>query len=72
MRRLIERVLEILAFAWAAALVIVPAGHAADPEPFGHECTQENGVRHCPTKHDGERVPSFDGVPIDVDVTLPE
>lgn len=45
--------------------------HAAPPAPFGHACTAENGVRFCPTASDAERVPSFDGVPIDVDVTLP-
>lgn len=40
--------------------------------PFGHECTPENGVRFCPTTDLASRVPSFDGVPLDVDVTLPE
>lgn len=40
--------------------------------PFGHACTAENGVRFCPTADLASRVPSFDGVPLDVDVTLPE
>ena len=56
----------------AAALLAVPgAAQAAPPNPFGHGCTPQNGVLFCPTTSDAERVPSFDGVPIDVDVTLP-
>jgi pimeloyl-ACP methyl ester carboxylesterase len=56
----------------AAALLAVPgAAHAAPPNPFGHACTPQNGVLFCPTASDAERVPSFDGVPMDVDVTLP-
>src|SRR5580704_3858619 len=39
--------------------------------PFGHSCSQELGVRFCPTSTLAQRVPSFDGVPLDVDVTLP-
>jgi pimeloyl-ACP methyl ester carboxylesterase len=39
--------------------------------PFGHQCTLENGVRFCPTATDAQRVPSWDRVPLDVDVTLP-
>ena len=38
---------------------------------FGHPCTLQNGVNFCPTANDGQRVPSFDGVPLDVDVTVP-
>jgi pimeloyl-ACP methyl ester carboxylesterase len=56
----------------AAALLDVPgAAQAAPPNPFGHACTPQNGVLFCPTASDAERVPSFDGVPMDVDVTLP-
>jgi len=47
------------------------------PAPFGHSCTtQPDGTRFCPTT-DGasgetvDGVPSFDGAPLDVDVTLP-
>ncbi len=61
----------------AALSVAVPAGAQAQAlAPFGHACTAENGVRFCPTT-DGaagqttDGVPSFDGVPLDVDVTLP-
>jgi predicted acyl esterase len=43
----------------------------AAPEPFGHSCQAQNGVRFCPTADRSERVPTFDGVPLDVDVTLP-
>jgi len=45
---------------------------AAEPAPFGHACTAQNGVRFCPTAGLAARVPSWDGVPLDVDVTLPE
>jgi pimeloyl-ACP methyl ester carboxylesterase len=42
-----------------------------EPAPFGHACTTQNGVRFCPTTTNAQRVPTFDGVPLDVDVTLP-
>jgi pimeloyl-ACP methyl ester carboxylesterase len=48
-----------------------PAGASASA-PFGHACIPENGIRFCPTPDLASRVPSFDGVPLDVDVTLPE
>ena len=48
-----------------------PAG-AASPTPFGHSCAVQDGVRFCPTADSAARVPSFDGIPLDVDVTLPE
>jgi hypothetical protein len=44
---------------------------AAPLQPFGHACAVRNGVRFCPTTELADRVPSFDGVPLDVDVTLP-
>jgi fermentation-respiration switch protein FrsA (DUF1100 family) len=44
---------------------------AAPPNPFGHPCAPKAGVLFCPTATDAQRVPSFDGVPLDVDVTLP-
>jgi cephalosporin-C deacetylase-like acetyl esterase len=44
---------------------------AAGPAPYGHACTAKNGVRFCPTTGDADRVPSWDKVPLDVDVTLP-
>src|SRR5689334_15550494 len=52
---------------------LAPAGAAAagPPAPFGHACTPQNGVRYCPTSTLAQRVPSFDGVPLDADVTLP-
>lgn len=40
---------------------------AAGPAPFGRTCSAVDGVRFCT----GAKVPSFDGTPIDVDVTLP-
>ena len=42
-----------------------------EPAPFGHSCKAQDGVRFCPTEGLSQRVPSFDGVPLDVDVTLP-
>jgi fermentation-respiration switch protein FrsA (DUF1100 family) len=48
-----------------------PAG-AAPLSPFGHPCALQDGVRFCPTADSAARVPSFDGIPLDVDVTLPE
>ncbi|HUE25802.1 MAG TPA: CocE/NonD family hydrolase, partial [Solirubrobacteraceae bacterium] len=64
----------ILAAACACALALAPAAAAkrsGEPAPFGHACTAQDGVRFCPTVGLEERVPSFDGVPLDVDVTLP-
>ena len=55
----------------ALSLVLPAPAAAAPPEPFGHDCTPQNGVLFCPTASDAQRVPSWDGVPLDVDVTLP-
>src|SRR3954449_6725022 len=53
-------------------LALVPASAAAaPPAPFGHACAPKDGVRFCPTATLANRVASFDGVPLDVDVTLP-
>lgn len=41
------------------------------PKPFGHACVASHGVRFCPTTSLAGRPRSFDGTPIDVDVTLP-
>jgi fermentation-respiration switch protein FrsA (DUF1100 family) len=54
-----------------AVLIAVPVANAAELKPYGHACTAKNGVRFCPTTGDLDRVPSWDGVPLDVDVTLP-
>jgi predicted acyl esterase len=58
-----------------AALLAGPALASAkakpEPAPFGHACKAQDGVRFCPTETLAQRVPSFDGVPLDVDVTLP-
>src|SRR5947209_1290489 len=64
----------VLALSLAALL---PATASAAASPFGHPCTtQSDGTRFCPTTDAGpgrtvDGVPSFDGVPLDVDVTLP-
>lgn len=48
---------------------------ADGPQPLGIEChDEENGVRFCQGNPDwtgGGRIDSFDGFPLDVDVTLP-
>jgi cephalosporin-C deacetylase-like acetyl esterase len=54
------------------ALLMLPgAAVASEPAPFGHACKAQDGVRFCPTETLAQRVPSFDGVPLDADVTLP-
>jgi predicted acyl esterase len=64
-----KRLVPVLA---AGALLGLPATASAVADaPFGHTCHPRNGVRFCPTTGDGQRIPSFDGVPLDVDVTLP-
>jgi fermentation-respiration switch protein FrsA (DUF1100 family) len=57
--------------ALAVAGLVPPAAHAAAPLLFGHACAPRDGVLFCPTATNAARVPSFDGVPLDVDVTLP-
>jgi fermentation-respiration switch protein FrsA (DUF1100 family) len=54
------------------AAVAAAAASASATAPFGHPCVAENGVRFCPTVDLASRVPSFDGTPLDVDVTLPQ
>src|SRR3954447_9690165 len=62
----------IIAAALAAgALALAPAAAQADVAPFGHACTPANDIRFCPTPDLASRPHSFDGTPIDVDVTLP-
>lgn len=70
LRRALLTTLLALVLAAVGTLGAVPA-LAAAPKPFGHDCTLEHGVRFCPTTTDAARVRSFDGTPIDVDVTLP-
>jgi predicted acyl esterase len=60
---------KLLALIPALFLLAPVTAEAADP--FGHACTPQNGVRFCPTASDAQRVASWDGVPLDVDVTLP-
>jgi dienelactone hydrolase len=54
-----------------AAALVLPATAAAAPTPFGLDCSAEKGVRFCGGNGTTERVPTFDGVPLDADVTLP-
>lgn len=56
--------------AGASATAAQPS--TSGPSPFGNACVQESyGVRFCPAASLSQRVPSFDGAPIDADVTLP-
>jgi predicted acyl esterase len=62
----------LLPAALALAALAAPAtATAAPPAPFGHDCAPKDGALFCPTTDDAARVPAFDGVPLDVDVTLP-
>lgn len=60
-----------------AALAMPAATAAAAPAPLGHACTvlQPSGVRYCPTpaptSSSDQRARSWDGTPLQVDVTLP-
>jgi hypothetical protein len=54
-----------------AALLLPAAASAAPPAPFGHDCSAQNGVLFCPADTLDKRVATWDGVPVDVDVTLP-
>ena len=66
------RLLAAVGLLLGVALLALPAiATANEPKPFGHACKAQDGVRLCPTETLAERVPSFDGVPLDVDVTLP-
>ena len=55
----------------ALCAALAPSASAAPPAPFGHACAPRDGALFCPTADDAARVPSFDGVPLDVDVWLP-
>ncbi|WP_081690955.1 CocE/NonD family hydrolase [Conexibacter woesei] len=69
---LVPRLARRAALTVAALAALVPAtSAAADPAPFGHACAPQNGVRFCPTNDLASRPHSFDGTPLDVDVTLP-
>ena len=57
----------------AATLVVLalPAAASAAVQPFGKlTCVPDSGVRYCAGSV-SNRIPSFDGVPLDVDVALP-
>jgi cephalosporin-C deacetylase-like acetyl esterase len=56
---------------FAVAMLAMASVAAAEPAPFGHACKAQNGVRFCPTETLAQRVPTFDSVPLDADVTLP-
>lgn len=67
-RRVAQSVLT--ATATAAFLIPVPTEtvEAATLAPLGNSCTASHGVRFCPS---AKLIPSFDGTPLDADVTLP-
>ncbi len=53
------------------ALLALPAAASADATPLGLSCTAKAGVRFCAGNGSTQRVATFDGVPLDADVTLP-
>ena len=65
--------LAVLVVIAAAALCALPgtASAGTTPRPFGHDCAPSGGARFCPTVNLSDRVPSWDGTPLDADVTLP-
>lgn len=68
-----ERRLRLLRMLVCVGFILpaAPSLAAGEPAPFGHPCKAQDGVRFCPTESLSQRVPSFDNVPLDVDVTLP-
>src|SRR3954466_16103994 len=52
--------------ALAALLTLPPSASAAPPAPFGHACAPTGRRPALPTASDAARVPSFDGVALDV------
>lgn len=69
---LVPRLARRAALTVAALAALIPVtSAAADPAPFGHACAPQDGVRFCPTSDLASRPHSFDGTPLDVDVTLP-
>ncbi len=67
----IRHLLATSAVALAGVAALPASSLAAAPLPFGHACTPKDGALQCPTTDLTDRVPSFDGVPLDVDVWLP-
>ena len=60
-----------IAFVLIAGALVARPHHAHAQTPFGHACVAQYGVRFCPTNTLAERIPTWDGVPLDIDVTLP-
>jgi predicted acyl esterase len=69
--RAVTRMITAALAVMAGALALSSSALAGSPQPFGHACTAQNGVRFCPTTGSADRVPTFDGIPLDADVTLP-
>ena len=61
---------KLLALALAVLALLVPAAAQA-ADPFGHPLHRPERRALLPDGDDAQRVPSWDGVPLDVDVTLP-
>ena len=56
----------------AVLALAAPASAVAQaPKPLGLDCVDQNGVQFCQGNGASQRVASFDGVPLDADVTLP-
>ncbi len=63
----------LIVAALLGALIAPAAALGAAPAPLGLSCTTSatDGVQLCAGNGSSQRVPSFDGVPLDADVTLP-
>lgn len=70
MNRVIRRSLFFVGVLVVSMIGITGAAQA-DPAPFAYPCAAANGVRFCPSPGLVTGAMSFDGLPLDVDVTLP-
>lgn len=69
MRRRLLALLATLALSAGTLALATEPGAASGPRPFGRDCQSTLGVRWCPAN--GQKVKSWDGTPLDADVTLP-
>jgi dienelactone hydrolase len=68
----VQRLIAVVAVTLAGALAgPVTGAPGAEPRPFGLACAPLDGARFCPGNGTSRSVPSWDGIPLDVDVTLP-
>ena len=66
-----KRLLPAVFVALLVTSAFAPSAAQATLAPFGNACTAFHTVRFCPATELNQRPTSFDGTPIDADVTLP-